>query len=109
MPAGSRAHRAVAGAPPTSIRGVALFASRGVQRRPDPPSWETDDVPVVLAGTGLWLLGLVVLGVLRLTGTGDVQTWWLAMCGCGIVLGLFGVRHCRRRQAVVSRSTSAPS
>ncbi|MCW2776550.1 MAG: hypothetical protein JWN17_275 [Frankiales bacterium] len=78
-----------------------------MERRPDPPSWETDDVPVVLAGTGLWLVALVVLGVLRLTGTGDVQDWWLAMCGCGIVLGLVGVRHCRRRQAHLGRADTA--
>ncbi len=78
---------------------MSLFASRGVQRRPDPPAWETDDVPVVLAGTGLWLAALVVLGVLRLVDVDGVHDWWLAMCACGVALGLIGVRHCRRRQA----------
>lgn len=78
---------------------MSLFASRGVERRPDPPAWETDDVPVVLAGTALWLVALVVLGVLRLADVGHVRGWWIAMCGCGVTLGLVGVRHCRRRQA----------
>lgn len=86
---------------------MSLFASRGVERRPDPPVWETDDVPVVAAGTGLWLLALLVLGVLRLTGTGDVHGWWLAMCASGAALGLVGVRHCRRRQAAVDRDRAA--
>ena len=82
---------------------MSLFASRGVERRPDPPPLETDDVPVVAAGTALWALALVVLAVLRLRGDEDVQAWWLAMCGCGIALGLIGVRHCRRRQAAIAR------
>lgn len=86
---------------------MSLFASRGVERRPDPPGWETDDVPVVAAGTALWAAALLVLAVLRLTGTGDVQDWWLAMCTCGIALGLIGVRHCRRRQAAVDRDRAA--
>ena len=86
---------------------MSLFASRGVERRPDPPGWETDDVPVVAAGTGLWVLALVVLAVMRAADVGDVQTWWLAMCGCGIVLGLVGVRHCRRRQAAIARDRAA--
>jgi Protein of unknown function (DUF2530) len=76
-----------------------LFASRGVERRPDPPEWVTNDVPVVAAGTALWAVALLVLGVLRLAGVADVHGWWLAMCGCGIALGLVGVRLCLRRQA----------
>lgn len=88
-----------------------LFASRGVERRPDPPGWETDDVPVVAAGTALWALALVVLAVLRLTGEQfggqGVQAWWMAMCGCGIALGLIGVRYCRRRQAAITRDRAA--
>ena len=85
---------------------MSLFASRGVTRRPDPPPWETDDVPVVWAGTALWALALVVLVVLRLTGR-DVEDWWMQMCGCGIALGLIGVRYCKRRQAAVDRERAA--
>ena len=92
---------------------MSLFASRGVERRPDPPPLETDDVPVVAAGTALWAIALVVLAVLRATGTqvggDDVQGWWMAMCGCGIALGLIGVRHCRRRQAAIAREKDAPT
>lgn len=86
---------------------MSLFASRGVERRPDPPGWDTDDVPVVAAGTGLWALALVVLAVLRLTGEDGVQGWWMAMCGAGIALGLIGMRHCRRRQAAIARRQAA--
>ena len=85
---------------------MSLFASRGVERRPDPPPLETDDVPVVLGGTALWALALVVLAVLRLTGR-DVQGWWLAMCACGIALGLFGYRYVTRRQAAIARDRAA--
>ncbi len=74
-----------------------VFSARGVARRPDPPEWQTNDVPVVLAGTGLWAVALVVLLVLRATGR-DVHDWWLAMCGCGIALGLVGVRYVQGRQ-----------
>ncbi len=72
-------------------------------RRPDPPPLETDDVRTVVVGTGLWLVGLAVLLVLRVTGATRVEGWWMAMCACGAVLGLAGVRYCHRRQAAIER------
>jgi peptidoglycan/LPS O-acetylase OafA/YrhL len=72
-------------------------------RRPDPPPLETDDVRTVAVGTGLWALGLVVLAVLRLTDATRVETWWMVMCACGLVLGLAGVRYCQRRRAAIER------
>jgi hypothetical protein len=84
-----------------------VFSSRGVERRPDPPAWETNDVPVIAAGTALWAAALVVLLVLELATATDVHGWWLAMCGCGIGLGLIGVRYCRRRQAALARRGGA--
>jgi hypothetical protein len=83
---------------------VPVFARSGVQRRPDPPAWETDDVPVVAAGTALWAVALVVLAVLDLTGAASVHRWWLEMCGCGVALGLAGIRYIRRRRAAVRQS-----
>lgn len=74
--------------------------------RPDPPPLETDDVPVVAAGTAAWALGLVVLLVLRLTDAADVRDWWMGMCGYGIALGLFGVRYCRRRRDAIVRDAA---
>ncbi len=71
-------------------------------RLPDPQPLETDDVKVVAAGTAGWALALVVLLVLRLTGT-QVHDWWMAMCGYGIVLGLFGIRYARRRRDAIAR------
>ena len=70
--------------------------------RPDPPPLETDDVKVVVVITACWVLALVVLVVLRLTGS-EVRDWWLGMCGYGIALGLFGIRYCRRRHLAIER------
>lgn len=67
---------------------------------------ETDDVRIVAVGTALWALALVVLAGLRLAGAG-VHDWWLAMCGCGVGLGLLGVRYCQRRRVALAR-TLAP-
>jgi hypothetical protein len=75
-------------------------------RRPDPPPLETDDVHVVAVGTGLWALGLVVLLVLRVTGTVEVRDWWMSMCVAGIALGLLGVRYCQRRRAAIARDAA---
>jgi len=72
-------------------------------RHPDPAPLETDDVRVVAAGTAVWAVALVVLVVMRAAGVGDVQTWWIGMCGYGVALGLFGVRYCRRRRAAIAR------
>lgn len=66
-------------------------------RRPDPPPLKTDDATVVLVGTALWAAALLVLLVLRFTGTAEVRDWWLGMCAYGIALGLYGVRYIRRR------------
>ena len=85
-----------------SVVAVPLFTKAGVERRPDPAPLETDDARLVAAGTLLWVVAGVVLGVAALSGA-DVPGWWLAMCGCGTVLGLVGVRFCRRRQAALAR------
>lgn len=74
--------------------------------RPDPPPLETDDTLVVALGTALWVLGLVVLAVLRLATDVRVETWWLVMCACGIALGLVGVRYCRRRHEAIARDAA---
>ena len=57
-------------------------------------------------GGVLWLVALVVLLVLKATGT-EVQDWWLVMCGYGALLGLLGVRFCRRRRAAIARDCAA--
>ena len=58
---------------------------------------------VVAIGTMLWALGLCVLLLLLVTEAAEVRGWWLAMCGYGIALGLFGVRYCQRRRAAIER------
>ena len=74
--------------------------------RPDPPPLETDDGLVVAIGTALWAVGLVVLLVLRVATDVRVEGWWLAMCACGIALGLVGVRYCRRRHEAIERDAA---
>ena len=70
--------------------------------RPDPPPLETDDVKVVTVITVGWAVALVVLVVLRLTGA-EIRDWWMGMCGYGVLLGLFGIRYCRRRHEAIER------
>jgi hypothetical protein len=69
-----------------------------VERRPDPEPLEINDVAVVAIGTVLWAAALAVLLVLKAAGN-DIHMWWLQMCGAGVLLGLIGVRTCRRRRA----------
>lgn len=84
---------------------MSLFASRGVARRPDPEPLRTNDVPIVAAGTGLWAGALIVLVLMRARGA-QVETWWMAMCVCGIALGLIGIRYCQHMQR--SRDRAEP-
>jgi hypothetical protein len=72
-------------------------------KRPDPPPLETDDVRTVAVGTGLWLVALLVLVVLRVTEATRVEGWWMAMCACGAALGVIGVRYCQRRRDAIER------
>jgi hypothetical protein len=76
-------------------------------RRPDPPPLETDDVRIIAGGTGLWALACIALVIARLAGA-DVHTWWIAMCACGAVLGLVGIRYCQRRRDAIARDRAAP-
>ncbi len=73
------------------------------EEHPDPEPLETDDVRLVGLGIALWALALVVLAVLQVASVGDVQPWWLAMCVCGLALGLVGVRYCQRRRDALPR------
>jgi fatty acid desaturase len=77
-----------------------------MERRPDPEPLETNDVALVAAGTVAWLVALVVLLVLKATGS-DVHTWWITMCLAGTVLGLIGVRTCQRRHVAIARGREA--
>ncbi|MCW2714519.1 MAG: hypothetical protein JWN88_1566 [Frankiales bacterium] len=67
---------------------------------PAPPPLESDDARTVLVITLAWVLAMVVLLVLAVTGMTEVRGWWLGMCGYGIALGAFGVWHLRRRKAL---------
>jgi len=64
---------------------------------------ETDDVRIILVGTGLWLVAFVVMLPFydRLTTAG--RGWWLWTCLAGFGLGLLGVHYCRRRRDSLNR------
>lgn len=83
-------------------------ARRGVPRPAQPEPLELDDTRVVAAGTALWLVALVVLLVAAAVGA-DVHGWWIALCACGVLLGVTGLRAiARRRQALARRRRGAP-
>ncbi len=65
---------------------------------PPLPRRLTDAVPVILVGTVGWLVALVVLGVLALTGARPADVWlWSCVVGVGLgVLGL-GILTLQRR------------
>ena len=64
---------------------------------------ETDDVRLVALGTAGWLLGFVVLMVMKTTDH-EVHDWWWQMCLAGAALGVLGVRASRRRRDRLERS-----
>ena len=71
-------------------------------RQPDPEPLELDDTRVVALGTLAWAIGLLVLLVADLLGA-DVHGWWIAMCLCGMALGVVGLRYVARRKQALAR------
>lgn len=57
---------------------------------PPLPRGFTDPVPVVVLGSAGWLVALLVLWVLALTGTRPADAWLWA-CAVGVVLGVLGL------------------
>jgi hypothetical protein len=57
---------------------------------------ESDGVAVVSAGTGLWLIALIVLSLLHRRLEQDGHLWWIAMAAVGFGLGLLGIGYCLR-------------
>jgi hypothetical protein len=69
--------------------------SRSAALRPAPAPLEVNVFTLVLAGTGLWVVGFLALLPVR-----DSHPGWLWVCVAGFGLGLIGLfltRH-RRRQ-----------
>lgn len=75
---------------------------RAAPRRPDPEPLELDDTRVVAVGTLLWVVALLGLLVADVLGA-DVHGWWLAMCLCGAVLGVCGLRYVALRKRAIAR------
>ena len=78
------------------------------QQRPELEPMDTDAVPVVVAGTILWGIGLLVLLPFTSRLLRDDHGWWLGMCVTGFVLGLVGIRYTKRQQARGRRATTDP-
>lgn len=79
---------------------------RGVvrPRRPDPPPLPVNDLAAVAVGTAAWLIALLVLLALHTQLARNHETWWLSVCGAGVVLGIAGLGYCDRRQRRLRRS-----
>ncbi|WP_423463028.1 DUF2530 domain-containing protein [Promicromonospora sp. MS192] len=66
------------------------------QRRPSPPAPRADLFRVLGAGIGMFVIGLVVMLVLALTGRGSMEA--VAICGTGMALGGLGLLWARRHR-----------
>ncbi|MEJ2884866.1 DUF2530 domain-containing protein [Actinomycetospora aeridis] len=65
---------------------------------PPLPRRLTDPVPVVIAGSAVWLVVAVVLGVLAATGTRPLDVWFAAaLVGVGLGAVGLGVLALQRR------------
>lgn len=78
-------------------------------RRPDPAPLETDDARVLALGTAAWAAALIGCLVFRSDLGAAGRGWWVWACVAGVLLGLVGVRHCRRRQAAIARDRARSS
>ena len=79
-----------------------------MDRRPDPPPLQTDDVRTVAVGTAAWAVALVAL-LPFWSALGDAgRTWWVATCLGGIGLGAVGIYYCRRRARAIARELAGP-
>lgn len=57
---------------------------------------DNDGVVVVSAGTGVWLIALVVLALLHAQLSAHGHLWWIATAAIGFGLGLLGIAYCLR-------------
>ena len=79
------------------------FATLLHPTRTTPPPVAVDLERVVLAGTGIWVLAMLVTGVLAFTGA---LAWEIVgVCATGAALGLLGADWARRHRP--GRATSA--
>lgn len=72
---------------------------RSADRRPDPPPLRTNDRAVILAGLAVWAVLLAAALALHSRLVADGRGWWMWTPVAGIVLGLYGLRYVRKRDA----------
>ncbi|GGK96563.1 hypothetical protein Sme01_34890 [Sphaerisporangium melleum] len=73
-------------------------------RPPDLAPLETKDAATILAGTGLWVVALVVLLIIQ---PGPEHQWWIWTCAAGVGLGIFGYWFVKRRDRPAARPAEA--
>jgi hypothetical protein len=56
-------------------------------------------VRTMAVGASLWLVALLVLLPFQDSLQDQGRGWWLWTCAAGLVIGLIGVEHCRRRRS----------
>ena len=76
--------------PTAPVDPPAPAAEPGGWQPPPLPRRLTDPVPVIAAGSALWGVGLLVLGVLALAGARPADAWLVA-CAVGVGLGVLGL------------------
>jgi hypothetical protein len=73
---------------------------RDSERKPDPVPAETDDRKAILVGLALWVVALIVVVVVTMSGSGfiapDAAPATLWTCAVGITLGLIGLAYTHR-------------
>jgi hypothetical protein len=57
----------------------------------------------VTVGTALFVVALLALLPFTDELRADDRLWWLWTCGAGTLLGLYGIRYCRRRAAALAQ------
>ncbi|PPL19727.1 MULTISPECIES: DUF2530 domain-containing protein [Microterricola] len=74
------------------------FWLKDSERRPDPAPARADARKAVLAGTGLWLIALVLCLVFLPQLDAAGFAWWLGCAGFGVALGVIGLVVVQQRR-----------
>lgn len=73
------------------------FYVKDSQRKPDPAPVKTNARRAIAVGTVLWAIALLFL-LFAPQQLQKVETWKLATCVVGIILGVYGFIHVSRKR-----------
>lgn len=68
-----------------------------------PDESDTDAILPVSIGTGIWIVALVVLVLMRATLDENGTSWWIGVAAVGTVSGLLGLVFLRWRKGRAKR------